>query len=215
MDEEGRNPVGEFGSKEWCEACGKAGAKMLEDADLPADMEWGFSEIYLYPPERLLSEDRKISAYYFMVKDGKCSGGDGVTDECLALPGFHIQAVWGAICNQSRSLYDSEGQRQRGGEEQMMYKEISEHVGRDQSDLWGTKKESAKKKEKVDPSKVWPPEIVKAVTVGDGLHNVAARLQAESPEYEDLPTTELGVPIFSRMTEDQKKSFLKLLRIEM
>ena len=40
-------PVGEFGSAEWCEACGKAGAKMLQDANLPADTAWGFSETYL------------------------------------------------------------------------------------------------------------------------------------------------------------------------
>jgi len=194
-----RNPVGEFGSKEWCEACGKAGAKMLEDANLPADMEWGFSEIYTHPPERLLSEDRKISAYYFMVKDGKCSGGDGITDECLALPGFHIRAVWGEICNQSMSFYESEGQRQRSIEEGTMRKEIGEYLGRDPSNLRMT----------------WPPEIIKAVTVGDGLHNVAAGLQAPSPEYDDLPTTELRVPIFSKMTEEQKKFFLDLLHIEM
>ncbi|MEE8399000.1 MAG: hypothetical protein V3S89_08335, partial [Desulfobacterales bacterium] len=117
-------PVGEFGSKEWCEACGKAGAKMLEDANLPADTAWGFSEIYSHPPERLLAGGRKLAAYYFMVKDGKCSGGDGVTEECTALPGFHVQAVWGAICNQSKSLYDSAGQKQRGVEEKVMYKEI-------------------------------------------------------------------------------------------
>jgi len=196
-------PVGEFGSKEWCEACGKAGAKMLEDADLPADMAWGFSEIYLYPPERLLSEDRKISAYYFMVKDGKCSGGDGVTEECLALPGFHVQAVWGAICNQSRSLYGSEGQRKRGEEEAVMYKEISEYVGQPFPPKTGDR-----------PKMVWPQEIIDAVTVGDGLHNVAAKLQAPSPEYADLPTTELGVPIFSKMTEEQKKFFIELLRID-
>ena len=41
-------PVGEFGSVEWCEACGKAGAKMLQDANLPADTAWGFTENYLY-----------------------------------------------------------------------------------------------------------------------------------------------------------------------
>lgn len=199
-------PVGEFGSKEWCEACGKAGAKMLEDADLPADMAWGFSEVYLHPPERLLSGGRELSAYYFMVKDGKCFGGDGVTEECLALPGFHIQAVWGAICNQSRSLYGPEGQKQRGVEEGVMYKEIAEYVG--ESNPWRKGKDGGK-------PMIWPPEIVAAVTVGEGLHNVAAGLQMPSPEYEDLPTTELGVPIFSKMTGEQKKFFIKLLGIEM
>ena len=28
-------PVGEFGSKEWCEACARYGVQILEDADLP------------------------------------------------------------------------------------------------------------------------------------------------------------------------------------
>ena len=80
-------PVGEFGSAEWCEACGKAGAKMLQDANLPADTAWGFSETYLYPPERMLTDGREISAFHFMVKDGACSGGDGAPEECLALDG--------------------------------------------------------------------------------------------------------------------------------
>ena len=204
-------PVGEFGSRQWCEACGKAGAKMLEDADLPADMAWGFSEIYTHPPERLLAGGREMSAYYFMVKDGKCSGGDGVPEECTALTGFHIQAVWGAICNQSRSLYDSAGQKQRSVEEGVMYKEIGDHVGR--TDLWG-KGGSDKKGAGSAKPRVWPPEIIAAVTVGDGLHNVAASLQMPSPEYDDLPTTALGVPVFSKMTEEQKKFFLKLLAIE-
>jgi hypothetical protein len=198
--------VGEFGSQQWCEACGKAGAKMLEDANLSADTAWGFSEVYLYPPERLLTDGREMSAYYFMVKDGKCSGGDGVAEGCTDLPGFHISAVWGSICNQSMSIYDSAGQKQRGADEGVMYKEIAEYIGR--SDMWA--KGSGGSAQKM----IWPPEIVAAVTVGEGLHNVAANLQIPSPEYEDLPTTELGVPVFSKMTEEQKQSFLKLLAIE-
>ena len=198
--------VGEFGSKEWCEACGKAGAKMLEDANLPAETAWGFSEVYLYPPERLLADDRKMSAYYFMVKDGKCSGGDGVAEGCTDLDGFHISAVWGAICNQSQSLYGPEGQKQRSVEEGVMYKEIAEYLGR--SEIWAKGEGGSAK------PMIWPPEIVAAITVVDGLHNVAANLQTPSPEYEDLPTTELRVPIFGDMTEEQKKSFLKLLAIQ-
>lgn len=58
-------PVGEFGSKAWCEACAAGGVKILEEANLPPDMEWGFSEIYTNPPERLLSDGRKMSAYYY------------------------------------------------------------------------------------------------------------------------------------------------------
>ena len=199
-------PVGEFGSAEWCEACGKAGAKMLQDANLPADTAWGFSEKYLYPPERMLTGGREISAFHFMVKDGKCSGGDGVPEECLALDGFHIAAVWGSICNQSRAIYDSEGQKQRGADEGVMYKDIMAYIGR--KELWAEGKGGYAK------SMNWPPVIGAAVTVGQGFHNVAASMQMPSPEYEGLPVTEKLVPIFSEMTDEQKDAFLDLLRIE-
>jgi hypothetical protein len=61
----------------------------------------------------------------------------------------------------------------------------------------------------------WPPLIGAAVTVGPGFHNIAASMQMPSPEYEALPLTEMLVPIFSEMTDEQKKSFLNLLRIEL
>ena len=40
--------VGEFGSKAWCEACAAGGVQLLEEANLPADLEWGFSEDYTW-----------------------------------------------------------------------------------------------------------------------------------------------------------------------
>jgi len=49
---------------------------------------------------------------------------------------------------------------------------------------------------------------------GGGLHNIAASLQIPSPEFADLPTTQLGVPVFSQMTDDRKKSFLRLCGIQ-
>ena len=73
-------PVGEFGSKAWCEACARYGVQLLEDGDLPADIEWGFSEIYTHPPARLLEGGREMSAYYIMVKDGRITGGDGAPE---------------------------------------------------------------------------------------------------------------------------------------
>ena len=61
---------------------------------------------------------------------------------------------------------------------------------------------------------VWPPEIGAALGKGSeeggGLHNIAASLQAPSPEFADLPTTALGVPIFEQMTTQQKDAFLAL-----
>ena len=50
---------------------------------------------------------------------------------------------------------------------------------------------------------------------GNGLHNIAATLQISSPEYSDLPVTALRVPIFSEMTEEQKKFFIALCGIDL
>jgi hypothetical protein len=45
---------------------------------------------------------------------------------------------------------------------------------------------------------------------GAGLHNIAAILQTTSPEFSGLPTTVLGVPNFSRMSDQQKSDFIDL-----
>ena len=199
-------PVGEFGSRAWCEACAAYGVKLLEEGDIPKDLAWGFTEIYSHPPARLLANDRQLSGYYIMVKDGVISGGDGALAECRALPGFHVELQWAAICNQSGSKYGREGQRQRSLEEQAMYKAIEEYVGRP-NPLEFKPREKA----------VWPPEIGAALgkggEEGGGLHNIAAALQAPSPEFVDFPTTELGVPVFTSMSEEQKQSFLKMLAV--
>ena len=42
--------VGEFGSKSWGEACAEFGIKILQSADLPDDLVWGFSETYTPRP---------------------------------------------------------------------------------------------------------------------------------------------------------------------
>lgn len=201
-------PVGEFGSKAWCEACAAYGVKLLEEGDLPADIAWGFSEIYSHPPARLLSADRTLSGYYMMVKDGMISGGDGSLEECRALPGFHVEMPWASICNQSGSKYGREGQRQRSLEEQEMFKAIEEYVGR---------RNPLELKRRETP--VWPPAVGAALGKGSeeggGLHNIAAALQAPSPEFADFPTTELGVPILRSMSEEQKQTFLEMLAVKL
>ena len=200
-------PVGEFGSKAWCEACAKYGVQLLEEGDLGADTEWGFSEIYTYPPERLLAGGREMAAYYMMVKDGKVTGGDGAPEECRALPGFHVKIQWAAICNQSGSKYGREGQRQRSADEKAMFAEIEEYVGRPNPLGLG-----------VRAPVVWPPAVGAALgkggEEGGGLHNIAATLQSPSPEFADLPTSDMGVPVFSKMTEEQKKTLLALCAVE-
>ena len=68
------------------------------------------------------------------------------------------------------------------------------------------------------PKAVWPREIGAALGAGaeegGGLHNIAATLQSPSPEFADLPMTEMGVPNFSVMTHEQKKFFLKLCAVD-
>ena len=196
-------PVGEFGSLAWCEACAKYGAQLLEDADLPADLAWGFSEIYTHAPARLLTGGRTMAAYYIMVKDGEVSGGDGAPQACRALPGFHVELPWAAICNQSASRYGREGQRQRSQDEKAMYRQIEEYVGRPNPLGLGSR-----------TNIVWPAPVAaalgKGAEQGGGLHNIAASLQAASPEFAELPTTTLGVPIFETMTDAQKRTFLEL-----
>ncbi|XOV85456.1 MAG: hypothetical protein ACFHXK_10130 [bacterium] len=196
-------PVGEFGSQAWCEACAEYGVKMLEAAFLPENLEWAFSETYTHPPARFLEGGRELSGYYFMVKDGRVSGGDGVPDACRALSGFHVQLQWAAICNQSGSKYGPAGQRRRSEQEKVMFEEIEAYVGRSNPLGLGG-----------GPKAVWPKEVVAALSVGmqdgGGLHNIAAALQSPSPEFADLPTTDMGVPLFSSMTEDQKRFFLEL-----
>lgn len=84
-------PVGEFGSKAWGEGCSEGAIKMLEAANLPNDINWAFTEDYTHPPARLMDGGRTHAGYFIMVKDCVVSAGDGIPDEALALPGFHIQ----------------------------------------------------------------------------------------------------------------------------
>ncbi len=200
-------PVGEFGSKAWCEACARYGVQMLEEGDLPADTEWGFSEIYTHPPARLLEGGRETSAYYLMVKDGRITGGDGAPEECRALPGFHVKLPWASICNQSRTKYGREGQMRRSGQEKVMFQQIEEYVGRPNPLGLGDRS-----------NHVWPREVGmalgKGAEEGGGLHNIAASLQTSSPEFADLPVTDMAVPDFDAMSEEQKQRFLALLAVD-
>jgi hypothetical protein len=201
-------PVGEFGSKEWGEACAAASVKILEAANLPKDFEWAFTECYTHPPARLMEGGRKQAGYYILVKDGKISGGDGEPEEALAVPGFHIRARWAALCNQSGAFYGKEGGAKRREGEQVMRAAIEKYVGRENP--YGEKQ----------PSEMYWPETISGPLMagseeGNGLHNIAATMQIQSPEFVDFPVTEMRVPIFDEMTEEQKQAFIKLLAIDM
>lgn len=197
--------VGEFGSEAWCRGCADYGVQILQAADIPDDLSWAFSEFYTDPPERMVSSKRPVSGYYFMIENGRVSGGDGVPERVLEVPGFHAKINWAYICNQSRTKYGSAGQRQRSEEERILLSDMSNYVGRELN-LGGV------------PNPVWPGPIVAALSEGAedgaGLHNIAASMQSPSPEFSDLPVTDLGVPIFSKMSDDQQQQFLTLCAID-
>jgi hypothetical protein len=199
---------GEFGSRAWGEACAAAAVKILEAANLPVDFEWAFTECYTHPPARLMQGGREKSGYYIIVKDGKITGGDGEPEEALAIPGFHIRARWAALCNQSGALYGKEGGQKRAEGERAMREAIERYVGR--PNPYGEEQ----------PSKIyWPKEVGGPLMAGsedgNGLHNIAATMQVQSPEFLDYPVTEMRVPIFDDMTDEQKRDFLDLLHVEM
>ena len=151
-----------------------------------------------------MPEGREKCGYYIVVKGGKVTGGDGATDECLAIPGFHVEIQWASICNQSRSFYGSEGGKQRSADEKVLFAEIAEHTGQENPIGPGIFGET-----------VWPKEVSGALFTGDGMHNTAASMQTPSPEFADLPLTEMGVSIFSKMTEEQKRAFVSLCGLEL
>jgi hypothetical protein len=199
---------GEFGSKAWGEACAAASVKILKQANLPKDFEWAFTECYTHPPARLMEGGRKQAGYYILVKDGEITGGDGEPEEALAVRGFHIRARWAALCNQSGAFYGKEGGAKRREGEQVLRAAIEKYVGRPNPYA-----------EKQPSEMYWPEEVSGPLMAGseegNGLHNIAASMQTQSPEFVDFPVTEMRVPIFDEMTEAQKKAFLELLHVEM
>lgn len=211
-------PVGEFGSKAWGEACVECAIKMLEAANLPSSINWAFSEDYTHPPARLMEGGRTHAGYYLMVKNGVVSGGDGILEEARSIPGFHAKLPWASICNQSAALYGREGGMQRSAEEQVLFDAIEAYVGRENPLGLEINKEG-KPSLMLDPIGPWPPEVGRAVgeggEEGNGLHNIAATLQTDSPEYADLPVSDLRVPIFADMTDAQKAEFVRICGIQM
>ena len=206
IDMDSLKKEGEFGSKEWGEACASAAVKILKAADLPDDFEWAFTECYTHPPARLMEGGREKAGYYIMVKDGEITGGDGEPEDALAIRGFHIRARWAAICNQSGAFYGKEGGQKRRDGEKAMREAIEKYADRQNPYA------------EQQPSEMYWPDTVSGPLMagseeGNGLHNIAATMQIQSPEFVDFPVTEMRVPDFAAMTETQKQDFIKLLAI--
>ena len=88
-----------------------------------------------------------------MVNKGKISGGTEITADCTDLPGFHVKMRWGYICNQSRTLYGFEGQKQRSEEEKILKQDMENYLGYS-PDLGGI------------ASSYWPQPIIDALSHG-------------------------------------------------
>ena len=200
---------GEFGSKEWGEACARAAVEILEAADLPDGFRVGVHRVlYASPGTASWKAAGKRPGYYVIVKDGKNLGRRRRARRgAWPYEAFHIRARWAAICNQSGAFYGREGGRKRREGQQRLLAAIEEHVGR--KNPYGEEQ----------PSEMyWPDEVSGPLMAGseegNGLHNIAAAMQTQSPEFVDLPVTEMLVPIFEEMTEQQKKDFLEMLAVE-
>ena len=214
----------EFGSAEWCQFAGELGVRLITEANLDlSKFEWGFSATYTNIPDRLLA-GRDEASWHFMISGGKVSGGAGVPVECRALPGFHLVAPWAAIAHASSLIYGKEGVRKRGADEAVFWEELAE--------LDPSVKEPKKAPEAAEKKaprcvackspdheyadcRVWPPGIGEALSVdtenGGGLHNIEAKHMKPSPELADLPMSDWGFPLVSKMTDEQKAYFLTLL----
>jgi hypothetical protein len=207
----------EFASEAWCLALAQKGVELLKEAaaygSLKLDqIEWGFSEEYWNTPTRLM-EGRRAAVSWFMVKGGQVSGGAGGTipAECLALPGFHIVAVWGEIAHPSGVIYNADGFAQRMKDQSALNQALF-IAGRPPPQRFIDLENSKPKRRNMTDS--FPAVIGKALLDRrgrPGLHTFGANIMKASPELIDLPMTDLGVPKLSRMDAEERQRFYRLV----
>ena len=217
-------PRWEFGSAEFCQFAGELGARLITEANLDlSKYEWGFSATYTHTPDRLLA-GRDEASWHFMISGGEVSGGAGIPDECRALPGFQLVAPWAAIAHASSLVYGKEGVRKRIADEAVFRAELAgldHRVKEPNGPVEPAEKKAPRCVACRSPDheyadcRVWPPGVGEALSVdaenGGGLHNIEAKHIRPSPELEGLPMSEWGFPLVSKMTDEQKVHFLKLL----
>jgi len=221
-DENNQKEKWEYASIEWCQFAAGEAVRLLKKANIdPGKYIWGFSEEYTHTPERLMA-GREKAGFQVIIKDGEIRGGNSVTEECLALPGYHVSVDWGFVAHGAATIYD----------EHYTQKGLTDDIIKLAADLraagYGPKKSTKQVPEKPAEKKeprcsicgspehdsencpVWPPGIREAFSDG-GLHNLTASRIKRSPELDDLPETEYGVAVFSKMNDEQKERFIKLL----
>jgi len=211
----------EFGGIEWVEYAAGLGVALFEQSGLDLGRyEWGFSEEYTHIPERLLA-GRDTAGYHLMIRNGKVSGGTSLSDECLALPGFHASIDWALIAHSSYFPFNVESVRQRAADHTALRADLEAAGGPSVRDAPGygevaeatdvTRRPRCPICRSLDHDRqrcpVWPPGVGEVLAVNK---DKTKRLR-RSPELEGLPETGWGVPIFSQMTDEQRARFIELL----
>ena len=138
-------------------------------------------------------------------------------DECLALPGFHVSAPWAMIAHSSYFPFNIEGSKERQAAHATLRADLRA-AGIDPN--WHRLHERTAEKREPRCSicgspdhdrqdcPVWPPGIGEVLSANTGKESKWLR---RSPELEGLPETAWGVPIFTKMTPEQKAHFIRLL----
>jgi hypothetical protein len=216
-----QNQRWEFGSIEWVKYAAGLGVALIEQSGLDfTRYEWGFSEEYTHIPERLLA-GREKAGYHLMIHEGKVTGGASLPDECLALPGFHASIDWALIAHSSYFPFNTDGIQQRAADQASLRTDLKVAGV---SFVWNVPGfgEIAKEDLVKDGPRcpicrftdhdrqhcpVWPPGVGEAL----GVNADKTKRLLRSPELEDLPETEWGVPVYSRMTNEQRARFTALL----
>ncbi len=217
----------EFGSIEWVQYAAGLGVALFEQSGLDlSKYEWGFSEEYTNIPERLLA-GRDKAGYHLMIHNAKVSGGAFLSDECLALPGFHVSVDWALIAHSSYFPFNVEGQQQRAADHAALRADLKAAgvpfewtgpgYGRKGSPGEAAEVTAVKRRPRCpicgspDHDRqnclVWPPGVGEVLAKNK---DKAKRLR-RSPELEALPETEWGVPVLAKMTDEQKARFTQLL----
>ena len=211
----------EFGRIEWVEYAAGLGVALFERSGLDLSRyEWGFSEEYTHIPERLLA-GRDKAGYHLMIHNGKVSGGISLPDECLALPGFHASIDWALIAHSSYFPFNVEDRRRRAADHAALRADLKAAGA---PFVWNApgygevaEVTAVKSRPRCPACRspdhdrqdclVWPPGVGEALAENK---DKSKRLR-RSPELEDLPETEWGVPVFSQMTDEQKARVTALL----
>ena len=209
---------GEFGTRQWCQCAAKLGVALIGGAGLDLrQYEWGFSEEYTHVPERLRG-GRDRPGYHLMIHNGKVSGGASLPEDCLALPGFHVVVEWALIAHASDLPFNTVGRKDRVAAQATLRADLlaagkgpKRNPGTTLSSLVQKKGSRCSACGSPDHERelclVWPPGIGESLAGNPDNRKWLQRSQ----ELEGLPETEWGVPIFTKMTEEQKVYFLKLL----